>query len=224
MRPRKTLLFPLLAQVAVWFLIFAGWGLDAFGGFFAHPARAALVGVTLGATAFMLVAVPDMDPFRQGTRPVGRQRGLLALFVATLIFLAWWLPYGDRRGRLVFADSDLLRYVGLVIHITGASIRLLGLWTLGRQFSSYVTLQENHQLVQSGIYSLVRHPIYLGLLLAFPGWALVFRSWLAVPLVGLMGAYVAARMHQEERLLAERFGAEFDAYRRRTWRLLPYLY
>lgn len=56
------------------------------------------------------------------------------------------------------------------------------------------------------------------------GVALVFRSWLTVPLVVLGTIFVLARIRQEEKLLGEHFGAEFDVYRRRTWRLFPYLY
>lgn len=219
----KQPIFALTLQLLMWSLIFFGWGLEDLAGFFAHPARVGLVVVGLVGIAFVVVVRPDVDPFRRGQRPVGRQRYLMGVFVAIMLFLAWFLPYGDRRGLLVFADASPWRYLGLALNASGGAIRLGGLRTLGKQFSGYVTLQENHQLVQSGIYSLVRHPMYLGTLLAFPGWALVLRSWLAVPLAGLIGLFVAVRIHYEEKLLAERFGSEFDAYRRRTWRLIPYL-
>ena len=94
---------------------------------------------------------------------------------------------------------------------------------LGKQFSPYVTLQEEHQLVQSGIYGYIRHPMYLGLVLAQPGIALVFRSWLVIPICALGTLFVLARIRQEERLLQEHFGKEFEDYRSRTWGLLPYL-
>ena len=214
----------LLLPLLVWGLIFVGWGLDDLRGFFAHPARLGAFVFALLVTAFLLMSQADVDPFRTGARPLGRQRWLLGIFAAIVMFLAWFLAQADRRGVFVFADADLLRYVGLALNVGGATLRLAGLRTLGRQFSGYVTLQEDHQLIQTGIYRLIRHPMYLGGLLAFPGWALVFRSRLAIPLAVLMGVFVAVRVVQEEKLLAERFGAEFDAYRRRTWRLLPYLY
>ncbi|MFQ5695723.1 MAG: methyltransferase family protein, partial [Terriglobia bacterium] len=74
------------------------------------------------------------------------------------------------------------------------------------------------------IYGVIRHPIYLRALLVFVGLPLVFRSWLLVPTLLLGSLFVTLRIRQEEKLLAEHFGAAFDAYRQRTWRLLPYLY
>ena len=56
------------------------------------------------------------------------------------------------------------------------------------------------------------------------GLPLIFRSQLVFPLLALIVVFVAARIRQEEKLLAEQFGAEFEAYRRRTWRLLPFVY
>jgi protein-S-isoprenylcysteine O-methyltransferase Ste14 len=95
---------------------------------------------------------------------------------------------------------------------------------LGKQFSAFVTLQVNHQLVQTGIYGWIRHPMYLGYLLVLPGIVLIFRSWLVIPVFVSSAIFVVVRIGEEEKLLAEHFGSEFDAYRRRTWLLLPYLY
>ena len=150
----------LLGQIALWGLMLFGWGVDDVGGFFAHPARLGLLVVALLGTAFVLVSTPDLvDPFRKGVKPVGRQRWLMAVLVGILFFLAWFLPYGDRRGLLVFAGTDALRYAGLALNATGVAVRLAGLRALGRQFSGYVTVQKNHQLVQTGIYRLIRHPM-----------------------------------------------------------------
>ena len=66
--------------------------------------------------------------------------------------------------------------------------------------------------------------MYLGGLLFMPGVALTFRSWLAIPVSVLTAIFVMIRIRQEEKLLAEHIGSEFEAYRSRTWRLLPYVY
>jgi protein-S-isoprenylcysteine O-methyltransferase Ste14 len=106
----------------------------------------------------------------------------------------------------------------------GVAVRLLALQKLGKQFSAYVTLQEEHELVQSGIYGIVRHPLYLSLLLAGPGFALIFRSLLVWPILALTLAFITTRIRQEERLLAAEFGAAFYQYRNRTWTLLPFVF
>jgi len=145
-------------------------------------------------------------------------------FVGIMLFLAWFLPYADRRSLLVYADSGGMRYAGLALNVLGAAMRVAAAVTLGKQLSGYVTLQKDHELVTRGIYGVMRHPMYAGLLLAFPGWALVLRSQLTIPLLVVILVFVILRIGQEEKLLAEHFGAEFAAYRQRTWRLLPYIY
>ncbi|MDA2912868.1 isoprenylcysteine carboxylmethyltransferase family protein [Acidobacteriia bacterium AH_259_A11_L15] len=215
----------LLLQVTLAFvLMFFGWGWDDLGGFFAHPARAGLLAIALVGLVCMFVWRLDIQVFRRGPRPVGRQRWLLAGLMAFGLFLVWFLPYGDRRDVLTFTGADLLRYVGLALYAGGTVLAFAALRALGKQYSGYVTLQEDHRLVQTGIYGLIRHPIYLRGLLVFLGLPLLFRSWLVVPLFVFGLVFVALRIRQEEKLLAEHFGAEFEAYRRRTWRLLPYLY
>lgn len=213
----------LLAQLLISGLVLVGWGLDDVRGFFAHAARAGLFVVAVLGTAFVVLSNPDVNPFRKGEKPVSGQAWLV-VFIPLTVFLAVFLPYADRRGLMVFPETNALRYFGLGLNAVGSAIRLTGLRTLGKQFSGYVTLQKDHQLIQSGIYGFIRHPMYLGVLLALPGFALAFRSWLALPLLVVFGALLLVRIEWEEKLLAEHFGAEFDVYRHRTWRLLPYLY
>jgi protein-S-isoprenylcysteine O-methyltransferase Ste14 len=70
----------------------------------------------------------------------------------------------------------------------------------------------------------IRHPSYLGLFLLALGWGLTFRCSVGVAIAVLMLVVVRARIKSEERLLSEALGAEYDAYRARTWRLVPYVY
>src|SRR5256885_12730234 len=84
--------------------------------------------------------------------------------------------------------------------------------------------QPGHELVTHGPYRYVRHPSYLGMMLGFVGWALVFRSS-----VGLVSAVLGLRLlferiESEEALLASHFGDAYADYRRRSWRLVPWLY
>jgi protein-S-isoprenylcysteine O-methyltransferase Ste14 len=98
------------------------------------------------------------------------------------------------------------------------------MFVLGRRFSALVAIQEGHTLVTEGPYRLVRNPSYLGALLAAAGWSLVFRSGLGLLVVALLAWLLVVRIDAEEALLASEFGDEYDAYRRRTWRLVPWLY
>ena len=80
------------------------------------------------------------------------------------------------------------------------------------------------RLVTDGIYGVIRHPSYLGLLLTSLGWGLAFRSGVGLLLTLATTIVVLGRISAEERLLGSHFGAEYEAYRRHTARLIPGIY
>ena len=92
------------------------------------------------------------------------------------------------------------------------------------RFSGLVAIQPGHRLVTSGVYGVIRHPSYLGLLISSLGWGLAFRSGIGVWLAALLVPPLLARIKAEERLLRSQFGSEYDAYRARTSRLVPGVY
>jgi protein-S-isoprenylcysteine O-methyltransferase Ste14 len=202
--------------------LMVGWGLDDPGGLVRDPARAAYVGLVVIGSLSVFVPRLNVQPFAQGSQVVGRNltRAYLVSGMVTLLLV----PFADRHGWMVFRDTPLLRWAGVALALSGSAIRVAGLWSLGKQFSGYVTLQQDHQLVQGGIYRLVRHPMYLGAVIATTGLGLVFRSWLVFAILIWNLVFVLLRIGQEERLLGERFGAEFESWRRHTWRLFPYVY
>jgi len=105
-----------------------------------------------------------------------------------------------------------------------ARYRLWPVFVLGRRFSGLVAIQPGHTLVTSGVYGVIRHPSYLGLLLNALGWGLAFRSGVGVLLTALIVVPVLARIRAEEQLLRTQFGGEYNAYCARTSRLIPGLY
>ncbi|MCI0403703.1 MAG: isoprenylcysteine carboxylmethyltransferase family protein [Acidobacteria bacterium] len=210
----------LLPAVILWSAWFAAWGFDDLEGFFAHPARVGVIGVLVTGVVLMLIWRPEVKPFRKGYLGAGLEKWIAAALMAIVVAFAVFLPYGDRRGYLVFAESGVVRYVGLALHTIAVAIRLVGLRTLDIACAT----QQGDQLVQTGLYSVIRHPLYLGGALAWLGLVMVFRSWLVIPFLAIAVVFMRVRIGQEEKLLAEQFGAEFEAYRRRTWRLIPYVY
>ena len=97
-------------------------------------------------------------------------------------------------------------------------------FVLGRRFTGLVAIQEEHRLQTDGLYRHIRHPSYAGMLLYMAGYVLVFRCWLGLLLVAGTLAILIARMNAEEALLESEFGDEYASYRRRTWRLVPWVY
>ena len=134
----------------------------------------------------------------------------------TLAFLA--SPVGL---RLPGPDS-LPPVVGIVVIVLGAALRWWSVATLGRFFTVTVGVADDHRLIDSGPYSLVRHPSYTGILIVFLGLGIGLDSWLSIVVsVVVPGLACAYRIAHEERELRAGLGESYDAYSRRTDRLLP---
>ncbi len=138
--------------------------------------------------------------------------------------LSAYLPAYTDRNDIWTIDGDAVRWLGVVLFVAGGALRIWPVFVLGHRFSGLVAIQPGHALVTSGIYGVIRHPSYLGLLVNALGWALAFRSGVGVLLTALLVPPLLARIRAEEALLRAHFGGEYDAYRTRTSRLIPGLY
>ena len=110
------------------------------------------------------------------------------------------------------------------MYTLGGALRLWPVFVLGSRFSGLVAIQAGHTLETHGVYGRVRNPSYLGMLINLLGWGLVFRGWFGVLIAVLLLVPLVPRIRAEERLLRAHFGAEYDAYVARTWRLVPGIY
>lgn len=204
---------------AAWLLL-AMWGEGGLASFFANPARTALIVMML---VLVVVSAFSQGNISRGEREDRGNRWVLVVFFV-LGALDGWLPaYCDRTGLLVFG-GDGVRWTGVALGTLGGILRIWPVFVLGRRFSGLVAVQKDHRLVTGGIYRMVRNPSYLGLLISVAGWALAFRSILGLLLAACFVPVLIGRIHAEERLLGEHFGAEYQAYRARSWRLMPLIY
>jgi protein-S-isoprenylcysteine O-methyltransferase Ste14 len=111
---------------------------------------------------------------------------------------------------------------GLALVLLGSGVRVAAIRTLGKAFTATVQVGADHRLVQQGLYRRVRHPSYLGALLALIGVPVLFSAWWAAALtVVIMSFAYARRIRLEERALVERHGAAYQDYRARTAVLIP---
>jgi protein-S-isoprenylcysteine O-methyltransferase Ste14 len=195
-----------------------GWG--GASAYFSHPARIALAVVLLALTLAALFTSGNLSP---GEREDRGNRWVIVAF-GVIGLLLGFLPAYTEREEFWTLDGDAARWIGVGLFALGGALRLWPVFILGRRFSGLVAIQPGHTLVTTGLYGVIRHPSYLGLLVSTLGWALAFRSGVGVLLTALMLIPLVARIRSEERLLHEQFGAEYEAYRNRTSRLMPGIY
>jgi hypothetical protein len=110
-----------------------------------------------------------------GVRKDRANRWVIAVFGLIGLLEACLPAYTDRK-RFWTLDGDTIRWVGVALFAAGGALRLWPVFVLGRRFSGLVAIQLGHTLVTTGIYGVIRHPSYLGLLVNSLGWALAFRS------------------------------------------------
>ena len=202
------------------YLALAILGFGSFAAFFSRPP---LIGI-----AFVLVVLSAAAAFTQGNLSPGkredrRNRWVLAVFGMIGLLLAYVPAYTDRKGFWTL-DGEAVRWLGVAVFAAGGALRIWPVFVLGRRFSGLVAIQPEHTLVTGGIYSVVRHPSYLGFLVGSLGWVLAFRSGVGVLLTILLVPPLIARIRAEERLLLAEFNGAYEAYRNRTWRMIPWFY
>jgi protein-S-isoprenylcysteine O-methyltransferase Ste14 len=214
----KLVLITLVGTAGYLALAILGWG--GFAAFFAHPARITLTAITFLLAGAALFTTGNLSP---GEREDRSNRWVIAAFGVIGLLSAYIPAYTDRIDFWTI-DGDTVRWIGVVLFAAGGALRLWPVFVLGHRFSGLVAIQPGHTLVTTGIYSVIRHPSYLGLLVNALGWALAFRSTVGVLLAALLIPPLLARMRSEEALLRSQFGGEYESYCARTSRLIPGLY
>jgi len=146
----------------------------------------------------------------------------LHVFLANVALLLEIAPIRG-PGRFLPA-SYLIMAVGLAVETAGLFLAIWARRALGRNWSGEISIKFEHELIRIGPYRKLRHPIYTGLLAMYAGAALVTGEWLAI--IGLAMALLAygRKIGLEEVNLNAAFGAEYEAYRRESWALLPGLF
>lgn len=148
----------------------------------------------------------------------------IAVVVAAYeLLFASSLRIGPLRLRFI-PDEHWIAWAGIAFTWFGVAIAIWARYCLGVFWSTRVTLKEGHQLIRSGPYAFIRHPIYTGMLLGSIGAALVVGEWRGVVAVLLLLAAHSRKALREERLLTQEFGETYLSYRQSTGFLFPRLW
>lgn len=195
---------------------------EAFHG---HPAY-----VVIWIATYGLCIVPEITLSRrllsgEDTQKSDKGSKLLVILAANLAVL---IGFGV---AIVFPRFSIgthwktLFGVGILVWLGGTLFRLYSIRTLGRFFTYDVAITVGQHVVEQGPYRWLRHPSYLGSLLAEIGFGMTLTNWLSLFLPALcLGAAYAYRIRVEEQALLQGLGSPYHDYMLRTWRLIPFVF
>jgi protein-S-isoprenylcysteine O-methyltransferase Ste14 len=158
---------------------------------------------------------------RAKERGVGNEiAGLLKLVVSGVII---YVPLISGINRFSYDRSMPVSVIGLIIAILGCMVCIAGREELAKNWSGKVAIQRGHELVQNGIYGMIRHPIYAGVLMMMLGVSMIAGNvfgfiWTALSFFGFF-----RKSKQEETLLLEKFGIIYAEYCKKTKIFFPFI-
>lgn len=148
---------------------------------------------------------------------------LLWLTILPSIFIGVYFSFTG-WARLPFGPGIALKS-GLFLILAGLLLRWSAVLTLRYYFTSNVQILKGHQLVERGLYRLIRHPAYAGSLISFLGLGIALNSWLSVVVI-FVPIFLAfsRRIKIEEEALQNAFGSDYQEYKKRSKKLIPFIY
>lgn len=181
--------------------------------------------ITLRLSLLILFSAIAYDFFKFGAQNqvVSEKKSIVETGSMTAFFI---LYYGVTRYiQWQFSVSDqaaiILATIGTLMVLLGAILNVYGRMSLSHNWANHIKIYDNHELVRSGLYKYVRHPLYATIIFMFIGGSLVFRNILAFGLVLMIFIpFMAFRAKQEERLLEGTFKAYGD-YKAQTGMFVP---
>jgi protein-S-isoprenylcysteine O-methyltransferase Ste14 len=173
----------------------------------------------IGWAAFWIYWLLAAFSMKRGRVPWGRELRIRALMIVVAIVLVR-LGAFRHQGR----QTDPWRAsLGLVLFALGLGFAIWARVHIGRNWGTPMTQKQNPELVTSGPYHLVRHPIYSGILVAGVGTA-VALDWAWLIVIALAGMYFVYSATVEERYMNEQFPDSYPAYKRATKMLVPFVF
>lgn len=160
--------------------------------------------------------------------PTGRWKGSRGeWYVLVQVVLMVLIAVGPRRcngwPRWPFPSSRMLSIASVALPAAGAALVLGAMVEIGTALTPLPRPSDKAVLRQTGVYGVVRHPMYAGVLLAAFGWALFTKGWLTLGYVLASCVFIDLKVRREETWLLERF-PDYAQYRRRVRKLIPFIY
>ena len=170
--------------------------------------------------AYWLAVARNVKPARRRESPASRLLTIVLTIPAAVLLAVRgpWLPWLSAR---FLPDTMIVYLLGLLMVVAGLAFAIWARVHLGRNWSGTVTVKENHELIRSGPYAIVRHPIYTGLLLAILGTAIVVGEWRGLLAFCFLTIALVLKLRREERFMEESFPDTYPSYCAQVPALIP---
>lgn len=174
--------------------------------------------------AFIIVWLISALTTKRAARRAWWRLWWLRLGALAVIFIV--LRYESARGHGNFISGMVfnapLNILGLLLAAAGVGLAVWARFYLGSNWGMPMSLRQGHELVTTGPYALLRHPIYTGILLAAIGSSLINLWWLVLFFTSAI--YFTYSTRVEDKDMAEHFPETYGAYHARTYRLIPFVW
>jgi protein-S-isoprenylcysteine O-methyltransferase Ste14 len=151
-----------------------------------------------------------------------RAAHLVPMMVAVLLIVPLRLPLGFLNDRM-FPGGPATHWIAAAVVAAGLAFTVWARVHLGKNWSGTVTVKSDHELIRSGPYRFVRHPIYSGALLAVAGASIARGEWRGLLAVLILFVALWRKLQLEERWMGEAFGEAYAKYRSEVSALIPFV-
>ncbi|MGA7722540.1 MAG: isoprenylcysteine carboxylmethyltransferase family protein [Ignavibacteriaceae bacterium] len=157
----------------------------------------------------------------------GSDKGTTALLsfaiISTIVLVLCSYPLN--KYNILSINNSTIYYLGLIFVLLGMAIRIIAVLTLREHYTKTLQIIETHKIISNGIYSIIRHPGYLGVMTFLIGCGLLPGNLISITLIILIvPSFYSKRIKVEEQMLLDNFKEDYEKYMERTYRLIPFIY
>jgi protein-S-isoprenylcysteine O-methyltransferase Ste14 len=183
------------------------------------PLRIIVFSWVVFAGYWLIAAIGSKKPAKR--QRTGERTGHVILMALGAFLLYSPDPRFGWLNQRFLPDKLWIDYLGAVLTLAGVLFAIWARYTIGKEWSAEIQIKQGHELIRTGPYARIRHPIYTGMLLGLAGSAVSIGAYRALLGVTFFVVGFVRKARKEEKLLASEFGPVFDDHRRHTGFFLP---
>lgn len=212
-----TLIFVLLPMIAWWI-----FNLEIY---FSNTERLLYIIIMTIMNILVVVLIPNEGKgVWEGEQLIKKHKISLRALQIIPVCILIISPIFDRSQILTLGEHERIRILGIIFVVLGFVLMNWSAYILGKQFSTDVTIQKDHDLITTGPYKRIRHPRYLGIIIFFLWVAWVFNALISILIIIILSGFLIWRVYDEEKIMKKEFKNKREAYTKKSWKLVPFIW